>query len=268
MKKRVRAALMLGASLLLGACGNGSDEIEEATRNADADTITMWVQFSAEDAEGQVLEKAIQKFNETNEDGLTAEVQYIPRSGSGGGYEDKLNAALTTDSLPDVFTLDGPNNAAYANAGMLQPLDGKLSNMEDFLPSIIKQGTYEGKLYSIGYSESGVGIYYNIDQLEAAGIKQEDLPTVENPWTWDEFNAMLAKLKANNDGKPVFNMGLDDNSEWLLYGFSPFLWSNGGEIVNEDATKAIGVFDSKENVETFEFIQSLLKKRIQYRISY
>lgn len=258
MKKIIKNIAMLSAPFLLVACGNDEDGTE-TSETVDSDTITMWVQFSEEDAEGQVLANSIEEFNKTNPDGLTAEVQYIPRSGSGGGYEDNLNAALTTNTLPDVFTLDGPNNAAYAESGMLQPLEEYLSNLDDFLPSIIDQGTYKDELYSIGFSESSVGIYYNIDLLEESGIEIDSLPTVDNPWTWNEFNEMLDILQSNNDGKPVLDMGFDDQSEWLLYAFSPYVWSAGGDIVSEDGNQAVGVFDSEENVTAFEFIQQLIK---------
>lgn len=258
MKKFLKGLTLLSAPFLLVACENNGERTE-GTDNADSDTITLWVQFSEEDAEGQVMVNSIKEFNETNPDGLTAEVQYIPRSGSGGGYEDSLNAALTTNTLPDVFTLDGPNNAAYAKSGMLQPLEEHLSNIDDFLPSIIEQGTYEDELYSIGFSESGVGIYYNVDLLEDAGIDTATLPTVDNPWTWDEFNEMLEVLQTNNDGEPVLDMGFDDQSEWLLYAFSPYVWSAGGDIVNEDGTQSVGYFDSDESVNAFEFIQQLVE---------
>lgn len=257
MKKILRNSLLLGSSLLLVACGNKKEE----TQDGDSDTITMWVQFSEEDAEGQVMVESIKEFNETNEDGLTAEVQYIPRSGSGGGYEDNLNAALSTNTLPDVFTLDGPNNAAYAESGMLQPVGEYISDLDDFLPSIIDQGTYEDELYSVGYSESGVGIYYNIELLEDAGIDIEELPTVEDPWTWDEFNEMLATLQDNNNGDPVLDMGFDDHSEWLLYAFTPYIWSAGGDVVDPDTNEAIGYYDSDGTASAFEFIQQLVENK-------
>lgn len=256
MNKGIKAMAVLSASLLLAACGN-KESAEGENGNTDSDTITLWVQYSQEDAEGQVMTESIKKFNETNEDGLVAKVEYIPRSGSGGGYEDKLNAALTTKSLPDVFTLDGPNNAAYAESGMLRPLGEYVSNTDELLPSLIEQGTYNGELYSAGYSESGVGIYYNIDLLEEAGIDMNSIPTVDDPWTWNEFNEMLEILKDKNDGEPVLNMGFDDHSEWLLYAFSPYVWSAGGEIVEDG--QAVGVFDSPESVKAFEFLQQLVK---------
>ncbi|MDT2802035.1 ABC transporter substrate-binding protein [Vagococcus lutrae] len=260
MKRKILGFMgVVALSLSLVACSS-ADQKADTKKKAKDDEVTVWVQYSKESAEGQVMTESIKKFNETNDKGYKAVVEYIPRSGSGGGYEDKVNAALTTNTLPDVLTLDGPNTAAYANAGMLAPIDDYLSEKEDFLPSIIDQGTYDGKLYAIGYSESGVGIFYNKDMFKEAGIEESDLPTLEKPWTWDEFNT-IAKTLTDKFDQPAIDMGFDDHSEWLFYAFTPFIWSNGGDIVNEDGTKAIGVFDAKENVETFQFIQDLIKNK-------
>lgn len=249
---------MIGISMVLLIGCTNSQETQDG-QSGESDELTIWVQFSEESAEGQVMVNSIEEFNKTNEEGLTATVNYIPRSGSGGGYEDVINAALTTDTLPDVLTLDGPNAAAYANAQMIQPLEEYLSNIDDFLPSIIEQGTYNGELYTIGYSESGVGIYYNREMLEEAGVDIETLPTVDNPWTWDEFKDLLEILTQHYDA-PAIDMGFDDHSEWLLYAFSPFVWSAGGEITNETGTEAVGYFDSEETQLAFEFIQNLVKE--------
>ncbi|WP_080147295.1 ABC transporter substrate-binding protein [Marinilactibacillus piezotolerans] len=254
MNQRGKSILLMSTALLLGACGNGGED-----NASKSDEVSVWVQYSEESAEGQVMAESVKEFNETNDLGVTAVVEYIPRSGSGGGYEDKINAALTTNSLPDVITLDGPNTAAYANSKTIQPLDDYVKVSEDFLPSIIEQGTYNDELYSIGYSESGVGFFYNKPMLEEAGIELDSLPTVDDPWTWDEFNTLLETLNTYYD-KPVLNMGFDDQSEWLLYAFSPFVWSAGGDITNEDGTEAVGYFDSEESVEAFDFIQNLVEK--------
>lgn len=260
MNRMSKYFMLMSSAALLAACGNGeSDSGGENSGSSSTDEVTVWVQYSKESAEGQVMVESIEEFNETNEEGITAVVEYIPRSGSGGGYEDKINAALTTNSLPDVITLDGPNTAAYANSQIIQPLEEYVSVDDDFLPSIIEQGTYNDELYSIGFSESGVGFYYNIAMLEEAGVDLDSLPTVDNPWTWDEFNGLLETLASNYDG-PVLDMGFDDQSEWLLYAFSPFVWSAGGEITNEAGTEAVGYFDSEETVSAFDFIQNLVEE--------
>ncbi|WP_077622429.1 ABC transporter substrate-binding protein [Sediminibacillus massiliensis] len=241
------------AALVLSAC---SGETSSGSSNNEVD---IWVHMSNETAEGEAIQNIIDRFNQEYEGEYKANVEFITRSGSGGGYEDKVNAALTTDSLPDVLTLDGPNTAAYAKSGVIAPIDDYISNKDDFLPSIIQQGTYEDKLYAIGYSESSVGIYYNKQMLEEAGVDLSTLPTVESPWDWNQFMELCETLE-NHYNAPAINVGLDDKSEWLMYAFAPFLWSQGGNIVSEDGTTATGVFNDENSVETFNFIQDMVEK--------
>lgn len=241
---------IIGIGILTG-CGNNQ-------RSASSKDITMWVHFSKDDPEGKALAANIKHFNKTNKQGYKATVQYIPRSGSGGGYEDKINAALNSGTLPDVITLDAPNTAAYAKSKIIKPIGKYIDNKDDILDSVIKQGTYQGKLYSLGYSESSVGIYYNKKMFEKAGIT--DIATLDNPWTYSEFEAACQKLKQTFGDKSAFNMNLNDHSEWALYAFAPFLWSAGGSITNDSGTKAMGYLNSKASQEGFQFIRDLVKK--------
>lgn len=253
--KKTTVAVALLSTFVLTACGNSSSS---SGNDSDEKSVTLWVQYSEESAEGQVMAQSIKDFNANNGKGYTAKVEYIPRSGSGGGYEDKVNAALTTNTLPDVLTLDGPNTAAYAKSGILVPIDEYISNRDDLLPSIVEEGTYDGKLYSLGYSESGVGIFYNKKMLQDAGVDLASLPTVDKPWTYDQYNTLFATLTKHYN-KPAIDVGFDDHSEWLMYAFTPFIWSSGGDVVTEDGTKSTGAFDNAGSVEAFTFIQGLIK---------
>ncbi|WP_341932010.1 ABC transporter substrate-binding protein [Streptococcus pluranimalium] len=255
LKKSTAVAVLL-SSLLLTACGNEKDS--KTKNNGDDKTVTLWVQYSKESAEGKVMTQSIKDFNESNDKGYKATVEYIPRSGSGGGYEDKVNAALTNNTLPDVLTLDGPNTAAYAKSGIIAPIDDYITKKDDLLPSIIDEGTYDNKLYSLGYSESSVGIYYNKKMLADAGVDINSLPTVQNPWTYDQYNELFETLSKHYK-KPAIDVGFDDHSEWLMYAFTPFVWSSGGDVVNAKGTKSSGSFDNSGSVEAFTFIQGLIK---------
>lgn len=251
--KRFTFILLALITLILSACSNGDNDAADNENN-----VTLWVQTSKEEPEGQVMQETVDKFNEEYEGEYTATIEFIPRSGSGGGYEDKVNAALTTDTLPDVLTLDGPNTAAYAESEIIAPIDDYITDKDDFLPSIIEQGTYNDQLYAVGYSESGVGIYYNEDMLEDAGIDLSTLPTVDEPWDWNQFMELTQTLIDTYEG-PAVDMGLDDNSEWLMYAFSPLLWSQGGDIVSDDGKDAVGIFNDEHTIKTMTFIQEMIK---------
>ena len=261
MRKGVILSMVAALSLgLLAGCSGGSSS-KTSKEAASKDDVKVWVQFSDETAEGQAWEQVVQNFNKKYKGKYKVVTEYIPRSGSGGGYEDKVNAAITTNSLPDVITLDGPNTAAYAKSKVITPLDDYLkdNNMEDVLDSIKQQGTYDGKFYAFGYSESNVGIYYNKKMFKEAGIDESSLPTLKKPWTWDEFKAVSKKLK-DHFKEAAIDFRLNSNDEMLPYAYMPLIWSNGGSVVNEDGTKAEGYFNSKESTQAVQFIQDLVKE--------
>ncbi len=246
------AAIATVAALSLTGCNNSQ------SGSSNNKNVTMWVHFSNTDPEGKALQKNINDFNKENKHGYKAKVQYIPRSGSGGGYEDKINAALNSGSLPDVLTLDAPNTAAYAHSKIIQPIGKYISNKGDILPSVIKQGTYDKKLYAVGYSESSVGFYYNKKMFKEAGIKDSEIATLQHPWTWTQFKDICKRLK-NHFHEPAINMNLNDRSEMALYSLAPFVWSAGGSITNPAGTKAVGYFNSKQTTSAFQLIQDMVK---------
>lgn len=261
MRKGVILSMVAALSLgLLAGCSGGSSS-KTSKEAASKDDVKVWVQFSDETAEGKAWEQVVQNFNKKYKGKYKVVTEYIPRSGSGGGYEDKVNAAITTNSLPDVITLDGPNTAAYAKSKVITPLDDYLkdNNMEDVLDSIKQQGTYDGKFYAFGYSESNVGIYYNKKMFKEAGIDESSLPTLKKPWTWDEFKTVSKKLK-DHFKEAAIDFRLNSNDEMLPYAYMPLIWSNGGSVVNEDGTKAEGYFNSKESTQAVQFIQDLVKE--------
>ena len=158
-----------------------------------------------------------------------------------------------------MLTVDGPNIAAYAANGIIQPL-AELSEEEKsiYLPSIIDQGTYNNKLYALGVMESSVGLYYNKELLQEAGIQ---VPDAGHPWTWPEFLEILEQLKPLMDEKKGYPLDMTfPVGEASIYYYAPFIWSNGGELISEDGLTADGYFNSEANAETMNYFQTIVKK--------
>lgn len=108
--------------------------------------ISLWVHIIKETPEGQAYLKSVSSFNEHYNGKYFADVEFIPRNDSGGGYSDKVNASVLSGNLPHVLTVDGPDVAAYAANGIIQPL-AELTEEEKgiYLDSIIEQGTINDK---------------------------------------------------------------------------------------------------------------------------
>lgn len=231
---------------------DGYDEGEEY--------LSIWVHSIEDTDEGKCYREAVNDFNKAYDGKYFADIEFIPRNDSGGGYSDKINASVMSGDLPDVLTVDGPNIAAYAENGIIQPL-AELTDEDKsiYLESIMEQGTYNDKLYALGAMESSVGLYYNRDILEEAGIS---VPDADHPWTFTQFLEVLEKLKPVMDKKNGYPLDMTfPVGEATIYYYAPFFWSNGGEFVDETGLNVDNIFNSEKNVETTQYFCSLLKNQ-------
>jgi ABC-type glycerol-3-phosphate transport system substrate-binding protein len=173
-------------------------------------------------------------------------------------YVERLAIAAAAGNMPDVFELDGPLVARFAEARLLAPLDGLLSPPElaDFLPSVIEQGTIDGRLYAIGAFESAVVLYYDRRAFEAAGVTA---PVPALGFAWPELFDACARLLAAGIAPLDLHMG-DTNAEWFTYGFSPVIWSGGGRLIDPSGGSVRGVLASPENVASIAAWQGLFER--------
>ena len=166
MRMRRLPLAMLAAALLVGSLtgcqGKKPSPGDIAGYDEGEQYLSIWVHSIEDTDEGRCYRESVEAFNEKYNGTYFADIEFIPRNDSGGGYSDKINASVMSGDLPDVLTVDGPNIAAYASNGIIQPLE-ELTEEEKgvYLESIIEQGTYDGKLYALGAMESSVGLYYN-----------------------------------------------------------------------------------------------------------
>lgn len=260
MKKKLLIALgasiaILGSAFLSG-CSNSSNSSLDSN---GVKNIKVWTHVSKDTTDGQVYQERINAFNKNFKGKYQAKIEFIPRSNSGGGYNDKVNAAVASNSLPDVLTSDGPDVSAWASSKILAPIDEYVSSKEreSYVNSIITQGTYSGKLYGLSPAETSVGLFYNKDFFKKAGITPA---TLDKPWTFTEFEANAKKLKDIGVKYP-FNMNAWEKSEWGPYAILPFFWSNGGDVANEKG-KLDGVLNSAKNVETGKYLAKLAQENL------
>lgn len=249
--------LLIG--LILAACGEAATPTTPPTNptsatgasSAASGTVTLWF-HSGQGAERDALNATLQAFAAKNS-AIKVEAIELPE----GTYNDQVNAAALAGELPCLLDFDGPFVYNYAWSGYLQPLDSLIAAdvKADFLPSIIQQGTYNSKLYSLGQFDSGLGFYANKELLEKAGVR---IPTLAQPWTRAELDEALSKLKANGLEYPL-DLKMDyGRGEWFSYGFSPFLQSFGGDLIDRsNYQKASGTLNSAASVEAMQWFQGL-----------
>jgi multiple sugar transport system substrate-binding protein len=217
--------------------------------------IDLWF-HSGRGAERNVLQDQVARFNAMQDLVFVNAIQ-LPE----GSYNEQVQAAALANDLPDLLDLDGPNMTNYAWANFIMPLDKYMSVelKNDLLPSIIKQGTYSGKIYALGTFDSGLAIWGNKAYLKKAGVR---IPTsVDDAWTKEEFMDALAKLKALPEVDYPLDLMLIESGEWDTYGFSPIFQAFGADLINRETyMTADGVLNGPEALEAGKWMRSLIEK--------
>ncbi len=254
-------ALLMVLALTLTACGGQEPAApaEEAPAEAVAEepaamepvTISVWT-HAGQGGEREAVQQFASDFN-AKQDKYVVELIELPD----GSYTDQVNAAALAGDLPCLLDFDGPLLYNFAWAGYLAPITEAVDKavVDDFLPSIIEQGTYKGELYSLGQFDSGLALWGNKAYLDAAGVR---IPTgVADAWTQAEFEAALAALQALDEVEYALDMHFNyGRGEWYTYGFSPLLQGFGGDLIDRsDYSKASGVLDGPESVAAMQALQ-------------
>lgn len=243
------ALILLSGLLLLGLCATACSE--RAPTVADRLTIDVWI-HSGQQSERETLRRQVAQFNAL-QDEIDVKLTVIPQ----GSYNGQIQAAALAGDLPDLLEFDGPYIYNYVWQNKLRPLDELLSPaiLQDLLPSIIAQGTYRGRLYSVGTFDSGVGLYGRRAQLKAIGARIPKGP--QDAWTADEFEHILHKLANTDADGAVLDLKLNYQGEWFSYGFSPIIQSAGGDLIErDDYETANGVLNGPDAVNAMRHLQS------------
>ena len=255
-------SLLVVTSLFLTACGGGATEAPpeeeepmEEEEVAEPTTVEIWF-HSGKGEERDVLNAQVEDFN-AMQDEYQIDAVKLPE----GSYNDQVNSAALAGDLPCLLDFDGPFLYNYAWSGYLRPIDDYVSDelRNDFLPSIIEQGTYAGSLYSLGTFDSGLAIWANKAYLEEAGVRIPE--SVDDAWTFEEFNDALEALQALDEVEYALDLKMNYGAgEWFTYGFSPIVQGFGGDLIDRsDYQSADGVLNGPEAVEAMEWFQSLFE---------
>lgn len=233
---------------LLGAVACGAPAAD-----ADDSPVRVWA-HSGQDAEREVLEAQVERFNGTHAP-LRVELTLIPE----GAYDEQVQSAALAGDLPDVLELDGPFVAAYAWQGHLQPLDALVPDtlFAALLPSIVEQGRYRNRSWALGTYDSGLGLFARRSALEAADVRLPASPA--DAWTADELDAAMNRLADRDPDGAVLDLHLNYPGEWYTYAFAPALRSAGGALLDLDGPRASGTLDSPAAVGALERLQHWIR---------
>jgi multiple sugar transport system substrate-binding protein len=246
------SVVALAAVLVLAGCGGKAPSSGGGGTSSGGD-LTLWTHNAGNKEELAIVNQIVSDYNATNPK-AKVKLQAFPQA----AYNDAVTAAATAKKLPCILDIDAPIVPNWAWAGYLVPLDLPQDMVAKQLPSTL--GKWKDKLYSIGYYDAALGLFARKSALDAAGLP---VATVDKPWTAQQFNQGLAKLKGSGKYPIVFDLGTGDPTpEWWTYGYSPFLQSFGGDLIDRNSyTTASGVLNGDKALAWANWLQELIKNK-------
>jgi multiple sugar transport system substrate-binding protein len=231
-------------ALCLAACADSSND------NGAKVLLTVWA-HSGQALEREVLQAQISKFNRQQQ-AIQARLTLLPE----GTYNGQVQASALADDMPCVLEFDGPYVYNYLWQGKLIPLDDFITPalQRELLPSILAQGNYHHRQYTVATFDSGLGLYARRSMLTKIGARIPQGP--DSAWSAAEFNAILQGLREFDEDGQVLDMKLNYSGEWFSYGFSPVLQSAGGDLIDRsDYQSANGVLNGAAAVAAMSQLQ-------------
>ncbi|OHC57513.1 MAG: sugar-binding protein [Rhodobacterales bacterium RIFCSPHIGHO2_02_FULL_62_130] len=213
-----KAKWMTGAAIAVAAWGSMAQA---------QTTLSLWYHGAGNEVEAKIINQIVADFNGSQAD-WKVELQSFPQA----AYNDSVVAGALAGNLPDILDVDGPVMPNWAWSGYMQPLQIDETKIETFLPG--PKGYWDGKLYSVGLWDAAVALVTRQSYLDELGLRT---PTLDAPWTAEEFQAALDAAKASGKFEYALDLGTAWTGEWYPYAFSPFLQSFGGDIVDRSTYK-------------------------------
>lgn len=216
--------LVAGAAVLplaLAGCGGGGG----SASSGDPDTLTILDYYNNEPDKTLVQAMLDQCADDI---GVTIERESVP----GKDLIQKVLQRSSSKTLPDVLMLDNPDVQEIAATGGLAPLSDFDVDTSGFTQGILDAATYDGEVYGLAPVVNTLGLFYNVDLFEKAGLQP--------PKTWDELKSTAAALTSGDQYGIAFSAIATYEGSWQ---FLPFMWTNGGDETD---------LQSPENVEALQ----------------
>nr|WP_314459773.1 sugar ABC transporter substrate-binding protein [uncultured Clostridium sp.] len=222
-KKSVAAA---ACAAMVAAALSGCEKNAGAVSKAEKTNLTFQIWDTAQKEGMEALAAA---YTEKNPD-TTVEVQVT----SWDEYWTKLEAAAEGNQLPDIFWMHTNEILKYADNGILADTTNLYDNesktyYKDHFSEVSlnnAQGS-DGKMYGIPKDKDTVGLVYNKEMFDAAGVSYPN-----EDWTWEDLVSASEKIHEAT-GKYGYMAYADDQ-----LGYWNFVYQAGGYILNDDKSEA------------------------------
>lgn len=228
--------LVAATGVLLSACSDPSTPSGGATPDSLTGTITV----RAAGGEGEL--KAVQALADAFVAAHPGTKVDLVTLSSPGDLVAKLTTEFAARTPPDVFVLNYRRLGDFAKQGVIEPV-------EDLDTRRLYQGTVEAFSYGddllcLPSNASSMVVYVNPTLFAQAGV-----PLPRPGWTWDDMLTTAQAIAA----KHIEAIGFEPS----LIRLAPFVWSAGGEVVDDPASPGKVSLDSPQARSALTFLLNL-----------
>ncbi|MGZ9809469.1 ABC transporter substrate-binding protein [Pseudoroseicyclus sp. H15] len=192
-------------------------------------TVTVW---SIDGAQSEGPSDTFSADFNALDNGITIDYRSVP-------FDEIVNETLrayATGNAPDIVSLDNPDFALFSSRGAFLDItemaeESDIINPENYFEGPLNSVSWDGRLYGVGKYTDTIGVFYNKDMFEEAGI-------AEPPQTWAEFEEDARQLTKPDEGVYGATLSARGNEEGTFQ-FLPVIQMSGGsyEDVNTEGAR-------------------------------
>ena len=264
MAGALRALLAVLLVVLPAACGGSGDDEERGA--------VRFLVFG-DPEELQAYRELIRAYEEET-DG--ADVQLIEASDRQDLLA-RLSTSFAAGDPPDVFLINYRFYGQFAAKGVLEPLQPRVEDsdafaLDDFYPQAVEAFRWRDEVTCLPQNISSLVVYYNRSLFE-----RHNVPEPESDWTYGQMVSHAAQLTLDENGVPVraadptagpatgprpavFGLG----GEPSLIRLAPFVWSNDGDLVDDERRPTRLTLDTPEALTA---LQGFLDLRSRFGVT-
>jgi ABC-type glycerol-3-phosphate transport system substrate-binding protein len=248
----------LGAAAVVGANGGTAQALQALGRLPHSKAKgQLSVAILGTAAANKVALKAFHAFQK--ETGINTTPVFINVS-TWVEFFQQIEIRLAGGTAIDTMNLATEGFRLFASKGVLQSLDSYIAKDKaavnhfyaDCNPRTLSQfhqhANIDGHTYYIPWGYNTMGIWYN-----RATFKAKNVPEPAPDWTWDDFQSAAQALTSAPQN---FGMNLTID---VFQGIEPWVFTNGGKVLNETWTKC--VINNPQAIEAVTFAAGLVSKK-------
>ena len=218
----------VGLTVAITGCSTGETPAESEGYSAPDSDLTAEITYAFWDATQQdAIEANIAGFNEDYPN-ITVNLDVTPWE----GYWTKVQTQATSDTLPDLFWLNGPNFQLYASNGKVEPITGAVDagaiDPANYPESLVDLYNLDGTQYGVPKDFDTIGLWFNKEIFEQAGV---ETPTAD--WTWDDLKSASQTISDELSDEGIYGVAAGMDGQTTYYNT---IFQAGGEVVSEDGT--------------------------------